>query len=87
MASARANFSRIIDSAATTHERIDITRNGSRAAVILGANDYDSLIETLACMNDPELLADLRQKPDPWDALSDQTEVSELLAARLAAEA
>lgn len=56
LADARAAFSRIVDSAASTHERFEVTRNGSRAAVVLGADDFDSLIETIATLGDSELL-------------------------------
>ncbi|HRN29173.1 MAG TPA: type II toxin-antitoxin system Phd/YefM family antitoxin [Terrimesophilobacter sp.] len=47
LADARANLSRIIESATTTHERFDVTRNGSRVAVLLSADEYDSLLETV----------------------------------------
>lgn len=43
-----------------THERVEITRNGSRAAVVLGADDYDSLMETLEILGDSELVEELR---------------------------
>ena len=39
------------------HERVEITKNGQRAAVLLGANDYDSMIETIAVLSDSDLLA------------------------------
>jgi prevent-host-death family protein len=58
VADARAHFSKLIDEAASTHERFEITRNGIRAAVLLGADDYDSLRETIAVLSDSELLAD-----------------------------
>ncbi|MEO8094518.1 MAG: type II toxin-antitoxin system Phd/YefM family antitoxin [Pseudolysinimonas sp.] len=61
VADARANFSKIVDTASTTHERFEITRNGTRAAVLLGADDYDSLMETLEILNDPELVAGIRE--------------------------
>lgn len=56
VADARANFSKIVESASITHERFDVTRNGRRAAVLLGAEDYDSLMETLEILGDPEVL-------------------------------
>lgn len=56
LAEARAAFSRIVESAATTHERFEVTRNGKRAAVVLGADDYDSLLETIAILGDGDLL-------------------------------
>jgi prevent-host-death family protein len=61
VAEARANFSKLVDLASTTHERFEITRNGSRAAVLLGADDYDSLVETLEILNDPDAMAAIRE--------------------------
>ncbi|MBF4571195.1 type II toxin-antitoxin system Phd/YefM family antitoxin [Herbiconiux sp. VKM Ac-1786] len=60
VAEARANFSKIVESASTTHERFDVTRNGARAAVILGADDYDSLIETVEILGDSETVEAIR---------------------------
>jgi antitoxin YefM len=42
VAEARAQLSKLIDEAASTHERFEITRNGQRAAVLLGAEDFDA---------------------------------------------
>ncbi|MHB8262146.1 MAG: type II toxin-antitoxin system Phd/YefM family antitoxin [Acidimicrobiales bacterium] len=56
VADARANLSKLIDEASSTHERFEITRNGRRAAVLLGAEDYDALSETIAVLSDPVLL-------------------------------
>lgn len=81
VAEARANLSRLIDEASTTHERVEITKNGHRAAVLLGADDYDSMRETIAVLSDPELieahLAGLRDLA-VGDYLDEQ-EVSRLL--------
>ena len=60
IATARANLSQIVEDASSTHERIEITKNGQRAAVLLGADDYDSMIETIAVLSDVELLASHR---------------------------
>lgn len=60
VADARANFSRIVEAAATTHERFEVTRNGSRVVVLLGADDYDGLVETVAILSDGELVAEIR---------------------------
>lgn len=51
---ARASFSKLIESASRTHERFEVTRNGTRAAVILGADDYDAMVETVEVLSDPE---------------------------------
>lgn len=61
VAGARANFSKIVDRADRTHERFDITRNGERAAVLLGADDYDGLIETVSILSESETMQDLRE--------------------------
>ncbi|QQZ19403.1 type II toxin-antitoxin system Phd/YefM family antitoxin (plasmid) [Rhodococcus sp. 21391] len=47
----------MVDEGERTHERFEITRNGHRAAVLLGADDYDALRETIAVLSDTDLLA------------------------------
>ncbi|WP_382303993.1 type II toxin-antitoxin system Phd/YefM family antitoxin [Herbiconiux sp. UC225_62] len=64
VADARANFSKLIESAATTHERFEVTRNGSRAAVILSADDYDTLLETVDVLSDSATVEAIRQGLD-----------------------
>ena len=56
IATARANLSQLVEETSTTHERVEITKNGQRAAVLLGADDYDSIMETIAVLSDGELL-------------------------------
>jgi prevent-host-death family protein len=58
VAEARAQLSKLVEEAASTHERFEITRNGQRAAVLLGAEDYDALQETIAVLGDSRLLRD-----------------------------
>lgn len=60
LADARAALSKHIDSAVTTHERFEITRNGARVAVLMSAEDYDSLVETVDILSNPEEVAALR---------------------------
>ena len=57
----RANLSKLADEAQRTHLRVEVTKNGRRAAVLLGADDYDSLIETLDILGDAEAMAALRE--------------------------
>ncbi len=57
VAAARGSFSKLVEAAELHHERFEVTRNGSRVAVLLGADDYDALIETLAIVGDGETLA------------------------------
>lgn len=56
VADVRAQLSKLIDEAASTHERFEITRNGSRAAVLLSADDYDTMQETMAVLSDVAML-------------------------------
>ncbi len=58
VAEARAQLSRLVEEASSTHERFEITRNGQRVAVLLGADDYDALRETIAVLADADLLRD-----------------------------
>ena len=54
VADARANFSKLVEAAATTHERFEVTRNGDRAVVVLGVDDYDALLETLDILSNAD---------------------------------
>jgi prevent-host-death family protein len=56
IADARAQLSKLVDEASSTHERFEITKNGHRAAVLMGADDYDAMRETIAVLSDPALL-------------------------------
>ena len=58
IADARAQLSKLVDEASSTHERFEITKNGHRAAVLMGADDYDTMRETIAVLSDPALLFD-----------------------------
>ena len=54
LADARANLSKLVESAVTTHERFEVTRNGHRAVVLLSAEDYDALLETVDILSRAE---------------------------------
>lgn len=59
LSDARARLSELVDEAVRTHERVEITRNGRRAAVLMSADDFDSLEETLEILSDPQLMKDI----------------------------
>ncbi|MGE5697070.1 MAG: type II toxin-antitoxin system Phd/YefM family antitoxin [Candidatus Sericytochromatia bacterium] len=61
LAEVRANLSRLVDEAVRTHQRIEVTRQGRRAVVILSADDYDSIMETLAILGDRGLMREIRE--------------------------
>lgn len=60
LAEVRANLSKLVDEAVRTHQRIEVTRQGRRAVVILSADDYDSIMETLDILSDRGLMDELR---------------------------
>jgi antitoxin YefM len=53
LANVKANFSSYVDKVARTHERVEITRNGTLAAVLISPDDLASLEETIAILSDP----------------------------------
>lgn len=61
IADVRANLSKLVDDAIRTHQRVEVTRNGRRAAVLMSADDYDSLMETLEILGDREAMAAIRE--------------------------
>ena len=60
LAEAQANLSKLVESAVTTHERFESTRNGERVAVLLSVDDYDSLLETLDILSNPDEVEAIR---------------------------
>lgn len=88
LADARANFSKLVESASTTHERFEVTRNGSRAAVLIGADDYDGLLETVAILSDSDALAAIRAGIEDLEAghteTTDEVRAAMVQAGRLA---
>ncbi len=59
LSDARANLSKLIDEAVATHQRVEVTRNGVPAVVLLSSDDYAALLETLEILSDAELVRDL----------------------------
>jgi len=56
LADARARLSELVADAQATHERFEITRNGRPAAVLIAADDYEAMKETVAVLADAELM-------------------------------
>jgi len=61
LAAVKAQFSKVIDEVAGTHERVVVTRNGSPVAVIMAVDDYESLMETLEILSDRSAVAAIRE--------------------------
>lgn len=56
---ARATLSDLLDLVQGEEEEIVITRNGKPVAVLVSADAWESMEETIEILSDPELLADL----------------------------
>jgi antitoxin YefM len=69
--------------AATTHERFEITRNGARVAILLSADDYDSLVETVEILSSPDEVAALRTATAELES-GDMSSAAEVRAAMIA---
>ncbi len=48
-----------VDAVALTHEQVTITKNGSPAAILVGADEWESLQETLFWLSQPGILDDI----------------------------
>jgi prevent-host-death family protein len=83
LADARANLSKLVESALTTHERFEVTRNGDRVAVLLSADDYDALLETVDILSRPTEVDSIRRGLADVEA-GDLVSVDELRAAMAA---
>jgi prevent-host-death family protein len=66
LAEVRANLSRLIDSAVKTNERITVTRNGRPSAVIVSAEDFEALIETLDILSDADAVQDIAEAQEAF---------------------
>jgi antitoxin YefM len=81
---ARNRLSELIDEVVRTHERVEITRHGHPAAVLISADDLAALEETLDVLSSPEAmrqLAESRTAVEAGDVL-DRDELAALMAKR-----
>jgi prevent-host-death family protein len=58
---AKEKLSALVDEADSTHEIIQITRHGRVAAVLMSADDLESLNETLHALRTPGVVDELAQ--------------------------
>ena len=58
---ARNQFSDIVDRAGRLSERIIVTKNGRPEAVVMGADEFESWVETLELLSNPEAVKSLKQ--------------------------
>jgi len=81
---ARNRLSELIDAVASTHERIEITRHGRAAAVLISADDLAALEETLEVLSSAEAMRQLAESKAAVEAgdVLDGDELAALMAKR-----
>ncbi len=57
----RNRLSEIVDDVVATGSEFVITRHGRPSAVIVGYDEYESLLETINILSDPETMANLAE--------------------------
>ena len=58
---ARDRFSDIVDKAGRLSERYVVTKNGTPKAVVMGADEFESWVETLELLSNPKAVKALKQ--------------------------
>jgi len=61
LSEAKARLSEIVKKVGDTRDVYTISRGGSPAGVLLSVEEYESLLETLEILSDPEAMAALRE--------------------------
>lgn len=85
LAAAKTRFSALVEEAVGTHEQITVTRNGEPAVVVLSVEDFESLMETLAILQNPADRAEFdraRREADADDVIEEE-EMASLMRERL----
>jgi antitoxin YefM len=54
LAAVKAHLSALVDEIARTHEQYVVTRNGTPVVVMMAADDFEALMETLSLLRDQE---------------------------------
>ena len=68
LASVKARFSELVDRVERQQDRVVVTRNGKPAAVLISADDLESLEETLAVMSDRSVATQIRESAKQLEA-------------------
>lgn len=80
LAAVKARFSELVDRVQLQQDRIVVTRNGKPVAVLISAEDLESLEETLSVMCDRSVAAQLRESKKTIAAGETGVEIDELRA-------
>jgi antitoxin YefM len=82
LAAVKARFSELVDRVERQQDRVIVTRNGKPAAVLISADDLESLEETLAVMSDRSVATQLRDSQKAVAAGEPGVSLDELRASR-----
>ncbi len=80
LAAVKARFSELVDRVERQQDRVVVTRNGKPAAVLISADDLESLEETLAVMSDRSVAAQIRESQKAINAGEGGTSLDDLRA-------
>jgi antitoxin YefM len=80
LAAVKARFSELVDRVERQQDRVVVTRNGKPAAVLISADDLESLEETLAVMSDRSIAAQIRDSQKAIAAGESGSDLGELRA-------
>lgn len=80
LSEAKDKLSALVDEADSTHEIVQITKHGRPAAVLMSADDLESLRETLFWLQQPGVREDLAEGEREYEA--GETSSGEHLRAR-----
>ena len=69
MAEARDHLADLVDSVQNTYDRVTLTRHGQPAAVLIAADDLESLLETIEILSTPGAMEDIHEGLDEYAAL------------------
>lgn len=81
---AKARLSELVAAVATTHDHVEITRNGEPAAVLVSPHELAALRETIAILSDPGAVAQIQASEADIAAgrLTDAEDIREAMLAR-----
>jgi prevent-host-death family protein len=68
LAEVKNRLSEVVEQVESQHARVTITKHGHPAAVVISADDLESLEETLRVLSDPDLLVQVRASRAEADA-------------------
>ncbi len=80
---AKARLSELVAAVATTHDHVEITRNGEPAAVLVSHDELVALRETIALLRDPGAQADIAEAEE--DVTAGRTVSAEEMRKRMLA--